>query len=90
MSDLGPRPPSTWRDVQAARPAPVASALAAWHATPGNAEPARMSDAIDAYEAALEIYRRCDEPGCTREGTCGFPVDDGYRRTCFEHWEKPA
>ena len=31
----------------------------------------------------------CDEPGCTNEATCGFPVDDAfgfYRRTCLEHW----
>lgn len=28
----------------------------------------------------------CDEPGCTRESSCGFPTDDGgYRHTCFEH-----
>lgn len=29
----------------------------------------------------------CDEPGCTQEGTCGFPTADGYRRTCSEHSE---
>lgn len=29
----------------------------------------------------------CDEPGCTQEGTCGFPTDAGYRRTCSEHSE---
>jgi hypothetical protein len=38
-------------------------------------------DAID------QVTTACDEPGCTREGSCGFPVDDErrYRRTCFEH-----
>ena len=90
MSDPGPRPPRTWRDVQAARPDPVADALEAWHAAPDSPEYDRMSAAIDAHEDALEIYRRCDEPGCTREGTCGWPTDGGYRRTCYKHWEKPA
>lgn len=32
------------------------------------------------------ITSACDEPGCTREGTCGFPIDNGYRRTCGEHY----
>jgi hypothetical protein len=34
-----------------------------------------------------QITTACDEYGCTREGSCGFPVDDvrRYRRTCFEH-----
>ena len=58
MSDPGPRPPRTWRDVQAARPDPVASALEAWNAAPDSPEYDRMSAAIDAHEDALEIYRR--------------------------------
>ena len=33
----------------------------------------------------------CDEPGCTEEASCGFPVEDeafgGYRRTCHQHWK---
>ena len=28
---------------------------------------------------------RCDEPGCERETSCGFPSPTGYRRTCGEH-----
>ena len=29
---------------------------------------------------------QCDEPGCDKQATCGFPTDDeGYRRTCFAH-----
>jgi hypothetical protein len=31
------------------------------------------------------IVNRCDEPGCRREAGCGFQVDGGYRRTCYEH-----
>jgi len=27
----------------------------------------------------------CDEPGCWKEATCGTPVENGYRRTCFMH-----
>lgn len=28
----------------------------------------------------------CDEPGCMREATCGFPTPTGYRQTCGAHW----
>jgi hypothetical protein len=28
----------------------------------------------------------CDEPGCKRESSCGFPTSSGgYRHTCFDH-----
>lgn len=27
----------------------------------------------------------CDEPGCFKYATCGFPTDNGYRRTCYNH-----
>jgi hypothetical protein len=27
----------------------------------------------------------CDEPGCYTGVSCGFPTDNGYRRTCYEH-----
>jgi hypothetical protein len=27
----------------------------------------------------------CDEPGCYNGASCGFPTDNGYRRTCYEH-----
>lgn len=32
----------------------------------------------------------CDEPGCMRGSSCGFPIEGGYRRTCFEHSELNA
>ena len=39
-----------------------------------------------------ELYQVCDEPGCKRETSCGFLVEDGgYRRTCSTHatyWSK--
>jgi hypothetical protein len=28
---------------------------------------------------------RCDEAGCERETSMGFPTPDGYRRTCYDH-----
>lgn len=27
----------------------------------------------------------CDEPGCFKPHTSGWPSDDGYRWTCYEH-----
>jgi hypothetical protein len=32
----------------------------------------------------------CDEPGCQREATCGWPsrLENRYRRTCFLHMEE--
>ena len=39
-----------------------------------------MCNAVD------DIVSACDEPGCDREGSYGWPTEDGdYRRTCFEH-----
>lgn len=32
----------------------------------------------------------CDEPGCSRDVSCGFPSPDGYRTTCHEHSESPS
>lgn len=30
----------------------------------------------------------CDEPGCTKHATCGWPTTSGgYRNTCHEHWD---
>jgi hypothetical protein len=34
----------------------------------------------------LKAFARiCDEPGCFKPVTCGWPSDDGYRSTCYEH-----
>lgn len=32
-----------------------------------------------------EFARVCDEPGCFGSVSCGWPSDEGYRRTCYEH-----
>lgn len=28
----------------------------------------------------------CDEPGCNKDVSCGWPSADGYRSTCHDHW----
>lgn len=36
--------------------------------------------------AVEDVTNACDEPGCTREASCGWPEEGGgYRRTCHEH-----
>jgi len=96
--------PATWQEKQAAKPDPIAAALQAFQPN-GEPIPVRWPDtardamerAIEAYEAALELCRQCDEPGCTREASCGWPVSGvtgdgsaGYRRTCYDHWDRDA
>jgi len=43
-----------------------------------------------ACRAAEHFTNLCDEPGCNREATCGWPSPAGYRRTCGQHWVKDA
>ena len=38
-----------------------------------------------ACRAAEQFENMCDEPGCNREATCGWPSPSGYRRTCGDH-----
>lgn len=33
------------------------------------------------------LVTACDEPGCTREASNGWPSEKGYRHTCYEHSE---
>ena len=52
-------------------------------------------DFISALEGAFDILgwdsphpvpeMTCDEDGCNKQITCGWPSDSGYRRTCSEH-----
>lgn len=37
------------------------------------------------YDKIKPIIDLCDEPGCYEEASCGFPTEDGYRRTCTDH-----
>jgi hypothetical protein len=36
-------------------------------------------------ESIKKLVGFCDEPECYIEAGCGFPTDDGYRWTCYEH-----
>lgn len=43
--------------------------------------------------AVGSIRRVCDEPGCWKEATCGWPTKDWattkiYRHTCGKHWKE--
>lgn len=49
-------------------------------------------DVIEAYKSGdetkiKEALSLCDEPGCFYEISCGWPSENGYRRTCGEHYE---
>ena len=80
----------TWREKQLSKPDVIAAALAAYHRArdDGRTEYDAMVAAIDAHEDALAVWRECDEPGCNRVASCGWPTGDGgYRCTCYEHAE---
>lgn len=44
---------------------------------------------VKVKEHKLEVLKSslnmCDEPGCFDDASCGFPTENGYRRTCFDH-----
>lgn len=51
--------------------------------------PFRPDDTLTACPACKvhdELVNMCDESGCRRDATCGFPTDTAYRRTCGKHW----
>ena len=39
--------------------------------------------------APEHVAQVCDEPGCRKESSCGFPTPQGYRRTCGDHFRSP-
>ena len=50
----------------------------------------RFDDIIDIVkEHKLDVLKgvlnMCDEPGCFDYAGCGFPTENGYRRTCHDH-----
>ena len=50
---------------------------------------ARWFYCADCFEPwGIEFENICDDPGCSRLAGCGWPSDEGYRRTCFEHWKR--
>jgi hypothetical protein len=40
---------------------------------------------IESLKAVLNL---CDEPECFNIASCGYPSDNGYRMTCFDHRKK--
>ena len=50
-------------------------------------EPADTICGCPKCKAVEDIVIACDEPGCDRESTCGWPSDGGYRRTCGKHMQ---
>jgi len=47
---------------------------------------------VKAYKSGDEAKMKealslCDEPGCFDEISCGWPSENGYRRTCGEHYK---
>jgi hypothetical protein len=45
-----------------------------------------------AFDNKLDILKPllylCDEPGCYTHASCGFPVEGGYRTTCYSHMKE--
>ena len=54
---------------------------------PSPFDPAQILSGCPQCKAAECFTNACDEPGCVRDATCGFPVaGGGYRRTCGLHY----
>ena len=41
--------------------------------------------ACPACRVVESIIMACDVEGCTKDGSCGTPTEEGYRWTCWEH-----
>ena len=39
-------------------------------------------------EVLKPLLSMCDEPGCYKPVSCGWPTEDKYRLTCLEHMKK--
>lgn len=58
--------------------------------------PGLWSGGLSALEGAFEALgwsdphpcpeQTCDEPGCNKQVSTGWPSDDGYRHTCGKHY----
>lgn len=48
-------------------------------------DPTEPIEGCPACFAINETAVACDEPECWRRATCGFPVECGYRQTCYDH-----
>lgn len=40
------------------------------------------------YEKLKPYLNMCDEQGCYKAASSGWPSENGYRYTCHEHWKK--
>ena len=40
------------------------------------------------YDKMKPFLGMCDEPNCWNYSSCGWPTDEGYRHTCYEHMKK--
>lgn len=49
---------------------------------------AAIKAVTEAEEEAERLANICDVEGCERHVECGFPTQDGYRRTCHKHWKE--
>jgi hypothetical protein len=47
---------------------------------------AREALAEGNHEKLKKILSCCDEPGCYKQISSGFPTDNGYRQTCGDHY----
>ena len=39
-------------------------------------------------EVLKPLLSMCDEPGCYKTVSCGWPTEDKYRMTCHDHYKK--
>lgn len=70
--------------------------FAGWHDNKGG----YMTNGLSALEGAFGVLGwtephickavQCDEPGCKKQVTCGWPSDKGYRHTCGKHFMKKS
>jgi len=47
---------------------------------------ARAALAAKDYEELKKVLSCCDEPGCYKQISCGWPSENGYRSTCGDHY----
>lgn len=40
------------------------------------------------YNHLKPLLNLCDEPNCFNDATSGWPSEEGYRRTCYNHWKR--
>ena len=51
-------------------------------------DPANIITGCPVCRSVNSLQAACDEYGCKKLATCGFPTAEGYRVTCGEHMRK--